>query len=565
MGEQQPGGLGAHRAAPDQPDPYPVLRHRCLPNAAVRRGRAQDTGAAGVRGAPVRPSTPGSADVEREQVVLGLAPHDHRRDAVPHGHDGRARHEVVVGRHRPAVRPGRGHGEQVAGGDVGGQVDVVHHDVAALAVLADDAGQDGPVAARPRDERRGVPGAVERRPNVVAHAAVDGDVRAYQALVDHDGLDRADRVERERGGPDDRPAGLDRDAWHGRAQARAGGVDDAGDVLGHAVRLERDVAGEVGDAEPAAEVHLGQQVPGERGQLRAQLQHGACRDLEPGGVEDLGADVGVHADEVQRRARQDRAQRSHRLTAGDREAELLVLVGRRDVLVPARVDARRDPDHHRRAHARRRRGVGDPVHLAEGVDDDAPDAGRERPRDLGVGLVVAVQADVRPGHARAQGDGQLATRRGVDAQALLVRPAGDSGAQERLARVVHVDVGADPGEGPREALAEGPRPRPEVGLVQHVGRGAVLGGQGAQVDPGDPHGAVGASGGAGRPQVRRQAHMRSGALTPSRRSPLASTVRVASFSHRRVRWASVTGSSPSGTTRRCWSYHLWYVPASSSR
>ena len=78
--------------------------------------------------------------------------------------------------------------------------------------------------------------------------------------------------------------------------------------------------------------------------------------------------------------------------------------------------------------------------------------------DLGVGLVVAVQADVRAGHAAAQRDRQLATGRGVDAQALLVHPAGDSGAEERLARVVDVDVGADRGEGPREALAEGPGP-----------------------------------------------------------------------------------------------------------
>ena len=45
-------------------------------------------------------------------------------------------------------------------------------------------------------------------------------------------------------------------------------------------------------------------------------------------------------------------------------------------------------------------------------------------------------------------------------------------------------------------------------------------------------------------------YIRSGAVTPSRPSPLASTMRVASTSHSRARVRSVAGSSPIGSTRQ---------------
>ena len=70
-------------------------------------------------GTSLSPGGPGldlaaSADVEREQVVLGLAPDDHPGRAVGHGHHGRAQHVVVVAGHRAAVGTRRRHGEQVA-------------------------------------------------------------------------------------------------------------------------------------------------------------------------------------------------------------------------------------------------------------------------------------------------------------------------------------------------------------------------------------------------------------------------------------------------------------------
>ena len=89
---------------------------------------------------------------------------------------------------------------------------------------------------------------------------------------------------------------------------------------------------------------------------------------------------------------------AHRLrgvAAGQREAELLVLVRGRDELVGVRLDADRDPDHHR--DRVRRRAVlgqpGQPGDLVEGVDDDGADPGLHRGRQLGRRLVRPVQRD----------------------------------------------------------------------------------------------------------------------------------------------------------------------------
>jgi hypothetical protein len=66
--------------------------------------------------------------------------------------------------------------------------------------------------------------------------------------------------------------------------------------------IQRDgrvVLGRVGDAEPAAEVHLGHDVPARAREVGVQRQHGRRRDLEAGGVEDLAADVAVQAEQLQ--------------------------------------------------------------------------------------------------------------------------------------------------------------------------------------------------------------------------------------------------------------------------
>ena len=93
--------------------------------------------------------------------------------------------------------------------------------------------------------------------------------------------------------------------------------------------------------------------------------------LEPGGVEDLAADVGVQPEQLEPVAvRRGCGDRLGGLAAGEREAELLVLVGGRDELVGVRLDADGDADHDRRADAELGGDGGEPVDLLERVDDD---------------------------------------------------------------------------------------------------------------------------------------------------------------------------------------------------
>ena len=103
----------------------------------------------------------GEARVAGEQVVDRLAAHDDAGLSPAHRHDRRAGDVVVVAREREAVGAGRGHGEQVAGCDVAGQVLGVDDDVARLAVLADDAHERGLGVALAR--RDAAPSTARRR------------------------------------------------------------------------------------------------------------------------------------------------------------------------------------------------------------------------------------------------------------------------------------------------------------------------------------------------------------------------------------------------------------------
>ena len=252
---------------------------------------------------------------------------------------------------------------------------------------------------------------------------------------------------------------------------------------GQLLRRGRRVDAGVGDAEAAAEVELGQRGAGPIGELGVQAQRPSGRDLEALGVEDLRADVGVDPGQVQRRLLEAGLQRLGRRAAGDGEAELLVLVGGGDVLVGVRLDARGDPHHHPRPYAQLGGQLTQPGDLGERVDNDPPDTGGQRLAELGDALVVAVQADTVQVHPGPLDHGQLAAGADVDAQPLLAHPAGDRGAQEGLGRVVDVPAG--------EGLGEGPGPRPQVGLVQHVRRRADLFGDLGGRDPGDGEDTVG--------------------------------------------------------------------------
>ena len=205
-----------------------------------------------------------------------------------------------------------------------------------------------------------------------------------RAAVELDLLDGADLVDRARRRPDDGPARLDRQPRHGdrRApgtRARRSCVISVASCAGSA----RVVLGGVGDAEAAAEVQLGQR------RRRARRRSGRAAPA-PGGRRPRSRTVSkiwvpmwrVQAEQVEARGGLEHAaDRLDGVAAGDREAELLVLVRGGDVLVGVRLDADGHPDHHRAARPAGSRGErGEPVDLVEGVDDDPADA---RPRARG--------------------------------------------------------------------------------------------------------------------------------------------------------------------------------------
>ena len=206
-----------------------------------------------------------------------------------------------------------------------------------------------------------------------------------------------------------------------------------------------------------------------------------------------------------------RAQGVQGLTRGDREAELLVLVGGGDVLVGVRLDPGGDPHHDPRPLAESAGGDQPPdaLDLVEGVRDDPTDAGVQRQLQLGFALVVAVQTDrarIDPG---PQSHGQLAPGAHVDAEALLGDPAGDGSAQEGLARVVDVPAG--------EGRGEVPGPGAQVVLVEHVDRRTDLLGDLGDGQSGDREHALGVLADVAAPQRRQQLVDVGGHPQPARR------------------------------------------------
>ena len=124
----------------------------------------------------------------------------------------RARHAVVVVRHRVAVRARRRRHDDVARARVVEQR-LADHDVARLAVLARERDVRG--AAEAIGDVGAVARAVEHRPQVVGHAAVDRDPGRDVALdADH-------AVERDAAVGDERAAGLDQQAAAGDRGARS--------------------------------------------------------------------------------------------------------------------------------------------------------------------------------------------------------------------------------------------------------------------------------------------------------------------------------------------------------
>ena len=192
----------------------------------------------------------------------------------------------------------------------------------------------------------------------------------------------------------------------------------------------------------------------------------------------------MQAPEVQVRRVLDRSHGLVGLAGGQGQAELLVLVGGRNVLVAARVDAGLQAHHNGRDDAEVSGDALNLVDLVHRVDEDAVDAGLEGEADLRVRLVVAVQADAVGVHPGAQSQAQLAERGGINTQALGRDEARDVGAQEGLAGVEGVAAAH------AVAIPEllGHRRGPHAGTaahglnVEHEGGRAEVGGDAGQVN-----------------------------------------------------------------------------------
>ena len=145
-------------------------------------------------------------------------------------------------------------------------------------------------------------------------------------------------------------------------------------------------------------------------------------DLEAGGVEDLRADVRVQPDQLAAPgAASTRRTASCGVAAGQREAELLVLVRGRDELVGVRLDADGDADEDRwrTYRARRARAASRSISSKESTTmrptPASSAAASSSPR-----LVVAVQADPVAREPGAQRHRELAAGADVEAEALLL-------------------------------------------------------------------------------------------------------------------------------------------------
>lgn len=227
------------------------------------------------------------------------------------------------------------------------------------------------------------------------------------------------------------------------------------------------VGGRVGDTEATTEVDLGKLHAVLVADVLQQPDDPVGGDLEAGHVEDLRPDVGVDADELEAVQLKSPSYGFGGLATGQRDAELLVLVGGGDELVRMCFHADGDTDLDALPLAEFLGDVGDADDLLEGVEDDTADVCADRPFDLVLGLVVAVEGDAVGGHTGGERGGELATGTDVEVEPLLVQPADDCAGEEGLAGVEDVGVGTEGG-------TPGAGPRTEVGLVDDVGGSAVL-------------------------------------------------------------------------------------------
>ena len=275
-----------------------------------------------------------------------------------------------------------------------------------------------------------VAGAVEHRPQVVRHAAVDGDV-GPNAL---DLLDGPHRVGGDAGVADERAAGLEEDLRH-RIESGGDGVHVDGDEV---LDARREVGVVVGDPEASAYVHdarlVGTTEVGHR-------RHGRRVGVE---LHELGSEVGVESGEAQVARLPDCGDGPLGGSPLDPEAELRIELPRLDVGVGRRLDPGGQPDEDVLVAIEERIGQRD---LVERVDDQAAHSVGEGVPKLVGGLVVAVHVDPLGLEAGADRGVELAAGGDVDAQALLAADPVDGRDRSGLARVENLELDIAGAEG----------------------------------------------------------------------------------------------------------------------
>ena len=311
-----------------------------------------------------------------------------------------------------------------------------------------------------------------------------------------------------------------------------------------------------------------------------QAEHPAGRDLEAGVSKICEPMWRVQADAARARSRASDPARPPRGASplGEREAELLVLVRGRDVLVRVRLDADGDAHQHAapRTPSRRRASASRSISSKESTTIRPTPASSAR-LDLGVATCCCrASRSAAPGTPARSATASSPPVQTSRLQPLLGHPARDRRAQERLAGVVDVappartrretPAAARRGSRPRRARSAGCRARGEVGgrrrrptvsapsrvarrrrrtrarrtSALHVGGRAAASAGAAMRRPRRA---------ARRPRASRATHIRSGARDAEQAEAVGEHLRVASLSHSRVRCRSVTSSSPRGSTR----------------
>ena len=309
-------------------------------------------------------------------------------------------------------------------------------------------------------------GVVERRADVVGHAAVNGHVLADagQRLQDADGVQRKAR------GCHQAAAGLDRQARQLHTQALAVLADRVDGALGELVDGGRLVVGLVGDAQAAAHIELLDLVAVGFLHTGDELDHDLHGFSERMQREDLRADVAVEAGQAHVRGLERILDALEGEVVEHGEAELAVLAARADVLVRVGLDAGGDAHVDVLRDAQLAGDLADAAQLDAAVHHDAAHARRNGLAQLLRRLVVAVHEHALHGEARLLRAPKLAAAGHVEAQALLRDDARGFLIKERLGGEDDVGVLI----AAAERLEVGFHAVAHVGLVHDVERGAFL-------------------------------------------------------------------------------------------